>query len=419
MKISTANVTRLAIAGLTCLLFVGQEAHGQGYLDKLESIVKQLGNDASAKPNQAEELPPPAQSKTSTDNNASTANPRGAQTTTPGGIYLGLEAENVAGGGLGVHVTALTADSPAWKAGIQKGDRIMAVSGFAVANLEEFAEQLYKHRPGQTVRFLVTRGSRNIELPTVLMSARLAQDIEQRAATTNIELAPRQREPAWFGIKVNDLTGAFRRQFGQEVSRGAAVVNVSTGSPARRAGIKAGDCIVEFASRPIGSASDLTRELADQYAGAVVEVIFYRGRTRMRETVTLSAQPGSSAKVARPSIGTPSSAPHVPSPSAGPPANVPPSDELPAPAAGGPAVTLPPMLELPLQGNDGSGSGNPITEPAPRNGTQPSGQTQDSRVTQLEREVAQLRKELAEKNKKIDDMERRLRSILESLGGAR
>lgn len=434
MRTSIANILKLSLASLFWVVSAGTKVSGQSYLDKLESIVKQLGSDESPKPSQTEELPAPAPAAKSTAANPAVASNSGAATPPADGIYLGLEAENVSGGGLGVMVTAVTTDSPAWKAGINQGDRIMAVGGFAVANLDEFAEQLFKHRSGQTVRFLVTRGSRNIELPAVLMSATLAQEIEQRAATTNIELAPMQREPAWFGIKVNDLTSAFRRQFGQEVSRGAAVVNVSASSPARRAGIRAGDCIVEFASRPIGGAADLTRELTSQYAGNVVEVIFYRGRTRLSESVTLSAAPGSSTSArSQPRVTSNASQPTLPS--NGPRIGVPAGD-LTLPGAGastsdsadplGPAVTLPPMLELPLEGSAGSDRsgavnqpGQPQTAEPTSSARPPAGDSPDTRVQELEREVAQLRKELAEKNKKIEDMERRLRSILESLGGGR
>lgn len=70
-------------------------------------------------------------------------------------IYLGLEAEELTGGGIGVRVTNITKDSPAWKAGFKVGDRI--INGFAIANLEDMVKQLGKTSPGETVRFLVSR----------------------------------------------------------------------------------------------------------------------------------------------------------------------------------------------------------------------------------------------------------------------
>jgi len=63
----------------------------------------------------------------------------------------------------GIVVTAVKPDSPAYRAGIQRGDVIREVNGVKVTNLEEYEKALGKSSGDQNlVRFLVRRGERNL-----------------------------------------------------------------------------------------------------------------------------------------------------------------------------------------------------------------------------------------------------------------
>lgn len=66
--------------------------------------------------------------------------------------------------------------------------------------------------------------------------------------------------PAWIGVMVNDLTPAFRNQFGLNVFRGAAVTSVSPNSPAFAIGMMAGDvAIVSIGGVAIETSGDLMK----------------------------------------------------------------------------------------------------------------------------------------------------------------
>lgn len=392
----------------TCLLsFISPQCIAQSYLDQLENIVNQVRGQQQPKTQQetTEELPMPQKTP-----NPAPAVPA-SQNQTGGGIYLGLEAEDVTGGGLGVAVTTITENSPAWKAGFKVGDRIVAVNGFAISDLDQMADQLFKLAPGDTCRFLVTRGSRNQQLTAVMMDANLAQRIHglprsQPAASMQTG------GKAWLGVLVNDLTPAFRAQFGQRINRGAAVTSVTQGSPAWTAGIRAGDCISEFAQRPVGNADDMISLLGSLRPGQLIEVIYYRGVIRRATQITLAGQPGNSfanapkQEKSRPNNSAPLGAPRIPV-----------NPKTTAPIANGPKMELPPFL-LPEDrdtGNtppsdDGKRPNNPPTTP-PRDANQ--------RIAQLEQTVSELRQELDQKNRQIEEMQKRLRGILQSLGGGR
>jgi hypothetical protein len=80
------------------------------------------------------------------------------------GPYLGTIPSFGAPEGPGVLLQGVVPGSPAEKAGIRAGDRIVAFDGTSVANLEEYAARLFAARPGQEVRIALVRGGNEIEV---------------------------------------------------------------------------------------------------------------------------------------------------------------------------------------------------------------------------------------------------------------
>lgn len=202
-------------------------------------------------------------------------------------IYLGLEAESLAGGGIGARIVGITENSPAWRAGFKVNDVILAIDGYAIANLDSMVERLTPRRPGETIKVLVLRGGRNMELTAVLQDAAIAERIQNGGA------GPVHPDSglAWLGVAVADLSTAFRNQFGLRVSRAAAVTNVSKGSPAEQVNILPGDAIVSVDGQTIQSARDLLDWTASQRPGDRVTVTVMRGARTIAFDVTLGVDP--------------------------------------------------------------------------------------------------------------------------------
>lgn len=305
-------------------------------------------------------------------------------------VYLGLEAEGIVGGGIGVRVSSVSKDSPAWKAGFQIGDRIQAINGFAIADLDGMVTQLQKTVPGQAVRFLISRAGRNRELVAVLMDAELAQRIESKTASAGT------LGSVWLGVLVNDLTGAFRKQFGISAFRGAAVTGVTPNSPAAKAGIRAGDAIIEANARPIESADDLMSWMTQVRAGQKVQFVVYRGSNARVLDVVLEVEPNLTG-------GRTSSRVNLPPQS---PARVTLGDVTPG--------VIMPKNAAPASNNEGNAPTASGTLPPPTP-SQRTDQDGGGRVKQLEQENRQLRQELSQVKKQLEQAQLKLDQILSTL----
>lgn len=294
-------------------------------------------------------------------------------------IYLGLEAEDPVGGGIGVRVTMVTKDSPAWKSGFEVGDQILAVNGFAIANLDSMVEQLSNTAPGQSVRFLTKRGGRNLNLVAVLQNAGTAADINRNSITNT--------GPGWLGVVVTDLSGAFRQQFGISIFSGAAVTSVAPDSPAALAGIKAGHAIAEIDGIKVEGAVQMMAIVDGLRPGDVLSVKVAQGVFVRPMTITLAAPPSdsppkrSSSRVNAVTNGTTRAAP----------------------------IRNAPQNQL---GDDQAVQQQAVNQPA-------AAEAAAEREEQLLQEIDRLQAELDAANSRIADTEQRLNGILESLNRKR
>ncbi|MEC8555829.1 MAG: PDZ domain-containing protein [Planctomycetota bacterium] len=320
----------LAILVLSWGMCQANLCSGQSFLEKLEQAVKnQLEKEPqpAAAPANPTVTPPkplvppimavPPQPNTGKSQPSKAApipnKPQGSPTNSRP-VFLGLEAEETVGGGIGVRVVEVTRNSPAAKAGFKVGDRIVAVNGYGIAKLDDMVQQIVKASPGQTVDFLLTRGGRSKKVSALLMDANLAE----QSTGPSRELI--SSGPAYLGIKANDLTDSFRKQFGIGVFRGAAVARVTRGSPAANAGITAGDAIIEAGGVPIDSADKLKAWLSTVRPGQPVEVVFYRGTLANAVQIILGVGEGqdagaSSRRVIPPGTVRPANSPLELSPS--------------------------------------------------------------------------------------------------------
>lgn len=91
----------------------------------------------------------------------------------------------------------------------------------------------------------------------------------------------------WLGVKIQTVTPDIAESMGLTKPHGALVADVTKGSPSEKAGLLAGDVIVEFDGKPIADSKELPRVVAETEVGKEVTVKVVRTSKEMEVKVTL------------------------------------------------------------------------------------------------------------------------------------
>ncbi len=91
----------------------------------------------------------------------------------------------------------------------------------------------------------------------------------------------------WLGVRIQDVTSEIAEVEQLDEARGALVASVAENSPSAKAGIKAGDIILEFNGVKINQMKELPAIVAKTKVGTVVEVKVWRNKKELIKKVLL------------------------------------------------------------------------------------------------------------------------------------
>ncbi len=178
----------------------------------------------------------------------------------------------------GALVSKVTDDSPAAAAGLQTGDIILEFNGEKIGQSSHLPPIVGAVPVGNTVDVKVLRGGNMKTLPVTI--AELAED-RQVARTSSLNTDNESR----LGVVVAPLTGEQRESM--DVENGVVVKSVDPQGVAALAGIVAGDVIVSFNQKSVGSVSALSQLVREAPAGESVAVLIHRNKNPLFTALTL------------------------------------------------------------------------------------------------------------------------------------
>jgi serine protease Do len=174
----------------------------------------------------------------------------------------------------GVLITEVEADSPAAKAGLKANDVVTEYNGQRIESATQFRRMVRESLAGRTVQLTVWRDGRAQTLSATLGNSR------DRIERTFTFAGPRGEfkfdsdmfrfdMPNFFaasrapllGISAEDISGQLGAYFGAPGGEGILVREVNAGSPAEKAGMKAGDVITKFNGERVKSLDELREKL--------------------------------------------------------------------------------------------------------------------------------------------------------------
>lgn len=101
---------------------------------------------------------------------------------------------------------------------------------------------------------------------------------------------PASNSGGYLGVDITTLTPALRQQYGFTPTSGAVILDVVSGSPADKAGLKQGDVIVAVGGTAITSSEMLQSTIENDKAGQTVAITYYVGDEKHTVSVTLGSQ---------------------------------------------------------------------------------------------------------------------------------
>jgi S1-C subfamily serine protease len=194
-----------------------------------------------------------------------------------GQAWLGVQLEDVTAdrarelklpGEYGAAVTEVREDSPAAKAGLKEKDVVLEFAGERVRSAAELKRLIRETPPGRSVPVKLSHDGQTRTVNVTL------EERQWGLAGPQIYMPeiPRIKLPDFhfgfgtpsLGVSADELTPQLAQYFGVKQGKGVLVREVDSGTPAEKAGLKAGDCIVRVGSKEIGSTGDLERALVEQ-----------------------------------------------------------------------------------------------------------------------------------------------------------
>ena len=117
------------------------------------------------------------------------------------------------------------------------------------------------------------------------ISSREAAPTIQQLVNTGYVVRP------WLGVGLYTVDQFVVQKYNLAVDEGSFVTNVAPGSPADKAGLIAGDVVVNLNSEEITNAQELTQAIHSCEIGQMVEITFWRGESKNTTNATLIESP--------------------------------------------------------------------------------------------------------------------------------
>jgi WD40 repeat protein len=102
---------------------------------------------------------------------------------------------------------------------------------------------------------------------------------------------PSQKKQGWLGVRLDDLTLKEALSIGWKTAHGAKIIQIASGSPAEKSGLKVGDILASADEKDIGSADRYLRYVFERGAGAVVKLTVKRAGATLDFNIELAEAP--------------------------------------------------------------------------------------------------------------------------------
>jgi membrane-associated protease RseP (regulator of RpoE activity) len=205
--------------------------------------------------------------------------------------YLGVNIERVSpddqkefGVTFGVLVIRLEKGEAADKAGIKKYDVIQYVNGEKIRRPDDLTEVIRACKPGSEAKIKLVRDGKEKEIPVIIGELKAAEDFKFLPPAVGKEFKEFKFKShgAFLGVSLQSLENKdLADYFAVKADGGALVLAINEGSPAEKAGFKAGDVIIQINGKDVTKPKDVQKTIAGMEKGDKVDILVIRQKNKL------------------------------------------------------------------------------------------------------------------------------------------
>jgi serine protease Do len=174
----------------------------------------------------------------------------------------------------GALVSQVFKDSPAEKAGIERGDVILEFDKKEIAESRDLPRIVAAIPVGKTVTVKIWRNGK-----MMTKDVKVGEMEEKVAVTAKTQTGKR------LGIAIQNITPDIAQALSLKDSNGALVAQVEPGSPAENAGLQRGDIIREVNRKPIKDTNDFMQKIEEAKSTGTILLLIQRDKNSLYLTV--------------------------------------------------------------------------------------------------------------------------------------
>lgn len=178
----------------------------------------------------------------------------------------------------GVIVSQLQTGSAADRAGLKRGDVILALNGNVISDPNSFRNEIAATPPGRTIILRIWRQGSEQELRPTL--GEFTPEERESRPSPEDSPQPERSDSGRLGLAVQPLTAALAQELGlSSDTQGLMIVEVDPFGPAADAGIQRGDVIEQVNQQPVRSVADLRSLVERSGKDPLLLLVNHRGTT--------------------------------------------------------------------------------------------------------------------------------------------
>ncbi len=172
----------------------------------------------------------------------------------------------------GVKVVSVQKESAAAKAGIQEDDIIQLANGEKIRHAQDLVDVISELAPGSAVKIGLWRDGKKKDVTATLGKREPRKKIswEDKKKWVNYSSG------GYVGIVLQELNADLAPYFKVKAGEGVLIIRVEKNTPAEKAGLKAGDVMVQMGDQKVTDAGSVHQVMADMKKGDTVVIMVVR-----------------------------------------------------------------------------------------------------------------------------------------------